>query len=56
MPQEIDGLGDRATSPKIWITAPMIGTFYASLPRRTPPFVIEGDAVYVVSPSGSSKQ
>jgi acetyl-CoA carboxylase biotin carboxyl carrier protein len=33
--------------PEVWITAPMIGTFYAAATPGAQPFVAEGDEVYV---------
>ena len=33
--------------PEILITAPMIGTFYAAATPGAPPFVVEGDEVYI---------
>ncbi len=36
-----------ATAPEVLITAPMIGTFYASPTPGAQPFVSEGDEVYV---------
>src|SRR3954470_12186184 len=33
--------------PEVLITAPMIGTFYAAATPGAPPFVTEGDEVYV---------
>ena len=54
---DFDGSGDArtdsdaaetvASAPEILITAPMIGTFYVSATPGAPPFVYEGDEVYV---------
>ena len=33
--------------PEVWITAPMIGTFYAAATPGAQPFVAEGDEIYV---------
>ena len=45
--QDSGGTETLASAPEILITAPMIGTFYASATPGAPAFVNEGDEVYV---------
>ena len=44
---EVDTSVAATSTPEILITAPMIGTFYTSATPGAPPFVTEGDEVYV---------
>jgi acetyl-CoA carboxylase biotin carboxyl carrier protein len=48
----IDTSSDFAQNNEYLITAPMIGTFYASPTPGTPPFVVAGDAVQSGQPVG----
>ena len=45
--RESDAAETIDTAPEVLITAPMIGTFYASPTPGAPPFVNEGDEVFV---------